>query len=44
MTEKSCRFGHNVRNYRLVKTVTASFNSTMGQTAETTQRKKTVFH
>jgi len=34
MTEKNCRFGQNVRKYRLVNTVTASFYTTVRQITE----------
>ena len=29
--KKISQFGHNIRNYRRVNTVTASFNTIMGQ-------------
>jgi len=35
------RFGDNVRKYRLMNAVSASFNTIMGQTTEISQRKKT---
>jgi len=38
---KLSQFGHNVRKYRLVDTVTASFNTISGQMTEMPQRKKT---
>jgi len=42
MTEKKLtQFGHNVRKSKLVNTVSASFNTTMGQMTEISQRKKT---
>jgi len=41
MTEKKLyQFGHNVREYRLVSTVTARFRNSTGQTTKMSQRKK----
>ena len=41
MTEKKLsQFGHNVWKGKLVKTVTASFNTIMGKMTEMSQRKK----
>jgi len=37
---KLSHFGHNDRKYRLVNTVTASFNNITGQMTETSQRNK----
>jgi len=38
--KKLSQFGHNVRKGRLVNTVTASFNTIMGQMTEMFQRNK----
>ena len=37
----TCPFGHNVQKYRLVNTVAASFNTSMGQMTEMLRRKNT---
>jgi len=37
--KKLSQFGHNVRKCRLVSTITASFNTSMGQMTETSSRK-----
>jgi len=40
VTEKKLsQFGHNIRKYRLLNTVAASFNTTMGEMTEISQRK-----
>jgi len=37
------KFGHDARKYRLVNTVTASFDTIMGQLSEMSQRKKSSY-